>query len=237
MDRLVQTAKIVCVIPARGGSKGVPLKNIRLLAGKPLIAHTIEQVVKAQHDIEVYVSTDDLAIADIATQAGSRVIMRPDSLSGDKSTSESALLHALTEIETKGAIDYVVFLQCTSVFRSSTDIDRAINQIIKDESDSLLSVVPSHRFLWQVSDKGAESINYDFKHRPRRQDMEPQYQENGSIYIFRPWVLRQFNNRLGGKIALYQMDERSAIDIDSELDFKVAELLLSQCTENKIAHQ
>lgn len=231
MDKSVQTPKIVCIIPARGGSKGVPQKNIRLLAGKPLISHTIEQVVHAQYNIEIYVSTDDVAIADISSQAGSRVIIRPVSLAGDKSTSESALLHALNEIESRGSVDFVVFLQCTSVFRSSADIEGAINQIIKDKSDSLLSVVPSHRFLWQASDKGAESINYDFKHRPRRQDMTPQYQENGSIYIFKPWVLRQLNNRLGGKITLYEMDECSAIDIDSELDFKVAELLLLQRTK------
>lgn len=226
MDKPVQTLKIVCIIPARGGSKGVLHKNIRPLAGKPLITHTIEQVVHAQHDIDVYVSTDDPAIADIAAHSGSRVILRPENLSGDTATSESALVHALTEIQYQGPVDYVVFLQCTSVFRTSADIDGALSLIIKDKCDSLLSVVPSHRFLWRIGDKGAESINYDFNNRPRRQDMDRQYQENGSIYIFKPWVLRQLNNRLGGKIALYPMDERSAIDIDTELDFKVAELLL-----------
>jgi CMP-N,N'-diacetyllegionaminic acid synthase len=216
---------IVCIIPARGGSKGVHHKNIKLLIGKPLITHTIEQVKEAKYDLHLYVSTDDSEIADIASHSGSKVIMRPKELSGDLATSESALVHALNQIKLEDTIEYIVFLQCTSVFRTSADIDAAIDLIICERADSLLSVVASHRFLWRVSEDGAESINYDFNHRPRRQDMDVQYQENGSIYIFKPWVLKELNNRLGGKIVLYEMDERSACDIDTEMDFKLAELM------------
>lgn len=230
MNEQTNRCKIVCIIPARGGSKGVPQKNIKLLAGKPLICHSIEHVLLAKHDIDVYVSTDAEEIARVAHLAGSRIIARPEHLSGDVASSESALLHALELIESQRAVDYVVFLQCTSVFRRPEDIDEAIELIVRSNADSLLSVVASHRFLWKATDDSAESINYDFNFRPRRQDMADQFQENGSIYIFKPWVLRERNNRLGGKIVLYEMEERSAIDIDTELDFRLAEFLMLQST-------
>lgn len=226
MNNKINKCKIVCIIPARGGSKGVPQKNIKLLAGKPLICHSIEQVLQAKHEIDLYVTTDAEDIARVAKSAGSQIIDRPEHLSGDLASSESALLHALDIIEAEQIVDYVVFLQCTSVFRSADDIDGAIELIMKSNADSLLSVIVNHRFLWRASDQSAESINYDFNNRPRRQDMENQYQENGSIYIFKPWVLRERNNRLGGKIVLYEMDERSAVDIDSKFDFTLAEYLL-----------
>ncbi|MEP1385362.1 MAG: acylneuraminate cytidylyltransferase family protein [Paraglaciecola sp.] len=218
---------IICIIPARGGSKGIPKKNIQSLAEKPLIQHSIQQAKDAEGISAVYVTTDDEVIASIATQVGSQVITRPESLSGDTASSESALLHALTEIEQKGEVDYVVFLQCTSPFRAATDIDNAINIIRSENSDSLLSVVDNHRFLWRNTNNGAESINYDFQNRPRRQDMEVQYMENGSIYIFKPWVLKELNNRLGGKVSIYVMDEKSAIDIDTAYDFKLAKAIFN----------
>ena len=213
---------IVAIIPARGGSKGIPHKNIKLLGGKPLISHSIEQAIQAAYVSDVYVSTDDPIIADSASEAGSQVIVRPENLSGDTASSESALLHALNEIEKNQHVDYVVFLQCTSPFRSSADIDAAIDIIKSEDSDSLLSVVTNHRFLWRKTANGAESINYDFNHRPRRQDMDIQYMENGSIYIFKPWVLKKLGNRLGGKVSMYVMDEYSATEIDSEYDLTLA---------------
>ena len=125
-------------------------------------------------------------------------------------------------------IDLVVFLQCTSPIRTGADIDNGIRKVKTESADSLLSVSPSHRFMWQEVDGIAKSINYDYRHRPRRQDMQPQYVENGSIYIFRPWVLKQLNNRLGGKIALLTMSEAASWEIDSLLDFEIAESLLKK---------
>lgn len=217
--------RIAAIIPARGGSKGVPGKNIRILKEKPLITYSIEQAIQSSFITDVYVSTDDKYIKEVAEHGGAKVISRPYDISGDNASSESALLHVLGSINVE--FDYIVFLQCTSPFRKPSDIDNAILKIVEEKSDSLLSVISNHRFLWRNTTLGVESINYDYKFRPRRQDMSIQYQENGSIYIFKPWVLKETSNRLGGKISMYVMGEMSGVDIDSEFDFTLAEALLS----------
>lgn len=218
---------IIAIIPARGGSKGIPGKNIRLLNGKPLIAYSIEAAREAKMVDQVYVSTDDTQIAQVATDYGASVIHRPPELATDTASSESALLHALEAIEeSEVQPELVVFLQCTSPLRTSTDINLAIQQLRAEGADSLLSVSPSHRFLWHQVDGVAESINYDYRYRRRRQDMNPQYVENGSIYIFKPWVLKEVRNRLGGKISLFPMSEVAAHEIDSIQDFQIAEFLI-----------
>ena len=217
---------IIAVIPARGGSKGVPQKNIRMLGSKPLVAHTIEQALAAKSVQSVFVTTDCQRIASVSSSFGASIVMRPNSISSDTASSEAALLHALDTVETQRPIDYIVFLQCTSPFRRRDDIDNAVNLIVNERADSLLSVVPSHRFIWSLVDGKATSINYDYRQRPRRQDMPLQYMENGSIYVFKPSVLTVYKNRLGGRVVLYPMDEVSAIDIDSEQDLLVAETLI-----------
>jgi len=215
--------KVAAIIPARGGSVGVKNKNTRLLAGKPLIVHTIEQALASESVSNVYVTTDSTAIAEVSRACGAEVIIRPQELAADTSTSESALQHAQSQLQQQNIeFDYWVFLQCTSPIRSDNDIENAIQLIQRDDADSLLSVVENHGFLWRETAQGAESINYDFRQRPRRQDMELQFQENGSIYIYKPWVLNQLNNRLGGKISLYTMAQNSMIDIDTEWDFMLA---------------
>ncbi|MGB8700723.1 MAG: hypothetical protein WCD18_15005, partial [Thermosynechococcaceae cyanobacterium] len=119
-------------------------------------------------------------------------------------------------------------LQCTSPMRSGIDIDRAIDKIQAEKSDSLLSVSPSHKFIWEETNSDVHSINYDFFRRPRRQEMSRQYVENGSIYIFKPWVLKELGNRLGGKISLFPMSTIAAWEIDSELDLEIVEFLLKR---------
>jgi N-acylneuraminate cytidylyltransferase len=216
--------KIICLIPARGGSKGVARKNIKLLAGKPLIAYTIEAALKVSIIDDVYVTTDDKEIAAIAKEYGAKVIDRPVQLACDTATSEAALLHAQALLlDSKVEISLIVFLQCTSPFRTSVDIERAILQLKSEEADSLLSVSPTHKFLWEMKNGEAYSINYNYKCRPRRQDMNQQYVENGSIYIYKPCVLEKYENRLGGKVTLYVMRENQILDIDTEEDFYYAE--------------
>ena len=218
---------VVAIIPARGGSKGIPGKNIRLLNDKPLIAYSIEASCEAKMVDQVYVSTDDHHIAQVATDYGASIIHRPPELATDTASSESALLHALEIIEESGTQpELVVFLQCTSPLRTSTDIDLAIQQLRDEKADSLLSVSPSHRFLWEEVNGWAKSINYDYRQRPRRQDMNPQYVENGSIYIFKPWIIKEYKNRLGGKISLFPMGEVATQEIDTPIDFEIAEFLL-----------
>ena len=223
------SVKTILIILARGGSKGIPRKNLRLLNERPLIAHSILDAMEAQLVNQVYVSTDDQEIAIIAKELQASVIERPADLAGDTASSESALIHALSAIE-KAEVksDLIVFLQCTSPVRTGADIDAAIQKLQAEEADSLVSVSPSHRFLWEQVSGEAKSINYDYRHRPRRQDMNPQYVENGSIYIFKPWVLKELGNRLGGKISLFPMSEAAAHEIDSPLDFEIAEFLLKQ---------
>jgi N-acylneuraminate cytidylyltransferase len=224
---------MITIIPARGGSKGIPRKNILPIAGQPLISYSIKQAKKTSHVERTIVSTDDQEIATIAQNYGAEVIMRPAEISGDTASSESALIHALDYL--KHTEDYepdlVVFLQCTSPLRKDDDIEKAIIQFQKERADSLLSVSPGHSFLWEQIDGIAQSINYDYRNRPRRQDMNPQFRENGSIYIFKPWVLQEHNNRLGGEVSLYVMDE-PCIDIDSMLDFEMAEFLLTRKKTN-----
>ncbi len=222
-----KSGRVICIIPARGGSKGIPHKNIRLLGGKPLIAYSIEVARGAAGVDDVYVSTDDGAIADVSLACGAKVIDRPVELAGDTASSEAALRHALDMLEVDGVdVDLLVFLQCTSPLRTHADIECAISCLRTEGADSLLSVVPSHKFLWEMRAGVAVSTNYDYRNRPRRQDMIPQYAENGSIYIFKPWVLRELGNRLGGKVSLYVMREDQNLDIDTEDDWKFAEYTL-----------
>jgi CMP-N,N'-diacetyllegionaminic acid synthase len=220
---------VVCVIPARGGSKGVPQKNIRQLNNLPLIVHSILDAQQAMGIDHVYVSTDSPEIAAVASEAAAEVILRPDDLATDTASSESALIHALDVIEAQGIeVDLVVFLQCTSPIRTGQDIDDAIAQLQSEDADSLLSVSPSHRFLWHQVDGVAKSINYDYCHRQRRQDMLPQFMENGSLYVFKPWVLKQHGNRLGGKVTMFMMNDAASWEIDSLLDFEIAEFLMKK---------
>ncbi|MFO8015863.1 MAG: acylneuraminate cytidylyltransferase family protein [Candidatus Woesearchaeota archaeon] len=221
---------IVSIIPARGGSKGIPGKNIKELAGKPLIAHTIEQSINSKLVTRTIVSTDDDEIAEISKKYGAEVVMRPDELAVDTAPSEPVILHVLDTLKEKEGWEpgLVVFLQCTSPLRKKDDIDNAISTLQKDEADSLLSVAPNHAFIWKYDreKKTAYSVNYDYKNRPRRQDMEPEYKENGSIYVTKPEIWRNENNRLGGRIALHVMDPADSLEIDDPFDFWLIERII-----------
>jgi CMP-N,N'-diacetyllegionaminic acid synthase len=224
--------EVLAIIPARGGSKGIPGKNLRPLAGKPLLVHTIEHALAAAQVSRVVVSTDDAEIADVARRAGAEVVDRPAEIAGDDAPSEAALRHVLDVLAAREryAPDLVVFLQCTAPIRRPGDVDGAIRKLVESGADSLLSVVPAHCFLWRETDGRAVAVNYDPERRPRRQDRAPEYRENGSIYVFAPRVLRERHNRLGGEIVLYEMDARSAVDIDDPEDLALCEHLLANPT-------
>ena len=220
----------IAIVPARGGSKGLPRKNVRPLMGEPLIAHTIRQSLRSELISRTFVSTDSDEIASIAVQHGAEVIWRPSDISGDEATSEQALNHALDELERRESYvpELVAFLQCTSPIRREHDIDRAIETLIDSSSDSLLSVCRFHRFIWRIKQEAPVSQNYDFRSRQLRQDLSPEFMENGAIYVFKPWVLREFDNRLGGKIQLYEMDYFSSFEIDTMEDFILCEAILQR---------
>lgn len=219
---------VLAIIPARGGSRRLPRKNLAEIAGRPLIVHSIEQAVQCPAVTRTVVSTDDLEIEQISRAAGAEVIKRPPDISTDTATSESALLHVLESLEEREQYrpELVVFLQCTSPVREQHDIQQAIQRLIDTGADSVFSATESKWLLWRLVGFCAESFNYDYRARKREQDMIPEWRENGSIYVFRPWVLRQYGNRLGGKIAHYEMGYWSSFQVDSAEDLELCDWIL-----------
>jgi len=220
--------KVVAVIPARGGSKGVPRKNIRVLAGRPLIAHSIQAARQSKHVSRVIVSTEDAEISRIAREWGAEVVPRPLELASDTASSESALLHVLDYLsrEEHYTPDVVVFLQATSPLRQPGDIDRAVEVLYRKEADSVFSVRRSHDFYWRKDGETLTPVNYDYRRRPRRQELGEEYMENGSIFVVRTELLRETGNRLGGRIAVYEMGEWESFQIDTERDVVLLEQLM-----------
>ena len=220
--------RICAIIPARGGSKGVPRKNIQLLAGKPLVAYSIEHALQARQVSRTIVSTEDDEIAKVARQYGAEVVMRPPELATDTASAESVLLHVMSFLEqTEGYTpSLVVLLQPTSPLRKPDDIDNAIDTLNAAGADSLVSCCRSYNFYWRWEDGQLISVNYDYRDRPRRQDFTPEYIENGSIYVTKTEILKQHGNRLGGRISLYEMNPLDSLQIDTEEDFLLLEQLL-----------
>jgi CMP-N,N'-diacetyllegionaminic acid synthase len=219
--------EILAIIPARGGSKGVPSKNMRKLGDKPLICHTIQTAQSSQFLDRIIVSTDDEQIAKTALKWGAEIpFIRPKDLARDETPTEPVLIHAVEYLNQSEEYepDYVVLLQPTSPFLDSTTIDRGINIIQEEEADSLLSVVEDRHFYWKLVNG---EIVPEYKVRKRRQDLTPKYRENGALYITKRETLMKKNNRLGGKIAYILMEEIDSIEIDSLFDFWLAEKILA----------
>jgi CMP-N,N'-diacetyllegionaminic acid synthase len=217
----------VCVIPARGGSKGVHRKNIRLLAGKPLVAYSIERSLQSKLVDRTIVSTEDEEIAEVCKSCGAEVVKRPIELAGDHIDNEPVMLHVLKCLRERENFvpDYVVLLEPTGIFRRKSDIDNAIGKITDENGDSLLSVYECDVFFWS---RDAKALNYDYKHRPRRQDKLWEFVENGAITITRTEILTKEKCRLGGKIILYEMPKEISCEIDTIHDFETAECMLKQ---------
>ncbi len=219
----------VAIIPARGGSKGLKEKNICPVAGKPLLAWTIQQALASSSIDKVFVSTDSLVIAAVARQYGAEVIERPPELSGDKASSESAILHALgvIEVEYEMPVSTVVFLQATSPLRRAGDIDAAVEVFRREGADSLISVTKADDLtLWESREGKWASVNFDYRHRGMRQDRPTQFIENGSIYIFTPETLATFNNRIGEKLSAYEMEFWQTWEIDTLEEIDLIEYYL-----------
>ena len=230
MATTAKRASAITIIPARGGSKRVPGKNSLTLAGRPLVAHSVQHAQASAYVETVYVSTDDAQIASIAERYGAEVIPRSPELAGDEASSESALLEVLDARTKQGLVDpdLVVFLQCTSPSRRPGEVDRAIEALLDEGADSLLSVVQDAALLWQLDGDRLQAVNWNPGSRPREQELSHQYRENGSIYVFRPEVLRETGNRLGGRIALHVMDYWSQFQLDEPEDRELLEWILTR---------
>jgi len=219
--------RTVAIIPARGGSKGIPGKNLMDFCGKPLLAWSIIQAKQTPQIDAVYVSSDSDDILSVAQAWGAIAIRRPDQISGDKEPSESAILHALQTIN--ATVDTVVFLQATSPLRKPDDLSNGLFQFQHEKDDSLFSAAILEDFLiWQRNDHDKlQSVNYDYLNRGRRQDRKEQYVENGSFYISKPEII-QAGNRLGGQIGMYLMDFWQSFEIDAREDVELVTLLFNK---------
>ena len=223
-----KSKKAIAIIPARGGSKGILGKNIKLFNGKPLINYSIEYALKSELICDVFVTTDNHEIAEISEKAGAKIILRPDEISGDTATTESAIEHALTQINSNPEL--VVLLQATSPLRPKNSLSKIIEHFINKKLDSLLTISPTHRFFWEIKNEIAIA-NYDYINRPRRQDMKEndiKYIENGSVYIFTKMNFKKSKNRLGGKIGYYIFPEEYSFEIDSINDWISLEQIAKQ---------
>lgn len=217
--------KVLGLIPARGGSKGLPRKNVRLLAGRPLISWTINSALKSKYINLVVVSTEDREIADISRKCGAEVpFFRPKKLSQDKSLRNEVILHALNSIK---GFDYVVLLQPTSPLRTTDSIDQAFKEFIESGAKSCVSVTeqhPSPEWIFKINEKNRifnKQKNFILQNR---QDLPKYYALNGAIYIT---SVDHFLNYEGNDPFVcddtfpYVMNKGNSIDIDDEIDFSI----------------
>lgn len=228
--RATVPARTVAIIPARGGSKGVPRKNLQTVGGVPLVQRAIQAARAAEGIDLVVVSTDDAEIAALSVAAGATVIRRPAEISGDTASSESAILHALDELAQRGeSFDVVAFLQATSPFIPSDALAAAVREVRADRADSVFSAFESYGFLWRRGDDGeAIAINHEAAHRPRRQDREPHHLESGAFYVFRADGFRESAHRFFGRIRIAEVPEWTAIEIDDEQQLGIARALAAR---------
>ncbi len=225
---------VLGIIPARGGSKAVPRKNIRLLNGRPLIAHTIEQAASAQMLTSVVVSTDDDEIAQVAREYGAEAIMRPAYLALDDTPMLPVLLHALEYVGRP--YDVVVILQPTSPLRTADDIDRSVHLLLFTGADTVVTISrvskASHPLLAQRIDGNrlhpflADRAPHRAGEAPHRQGLPPVVRVNGAVYAIRRETLVVENRIIGNDVRGVWMESSRSIDIDTEEDLFIAEALI-----------
>ena len=212
---------IAAIIPARMGSKRIKMKNLKNLRGIPLIAWTINALRKSDiFDGNIYVSTEDFRIEDVAHNYGAKIIPRPSELANDTIHIDASIIHAVKYLRDKGKdFTYIGIFQPTTPFRKPIDIKQGYNKIKEECADSLFYATELKRFIWTREPK---PINYDYKNRPRSQDKVWELVETGD-YITKSDTLLKYNNRFGGKISYYITSPLSYFDLDTPLDWKIAE--------------
>ena len=222
---------MIAIVPARGGSKGLPGKNIRPLMGKPLLAYTIEEALRSQFIDEVIISTDDLKISEVATCYGASCpFMRPPELAGDNSLAIDTYLYTVDRLEKEYGcnINDIVVLQPTSPLRVAEDIDGAISLFREKKADSVVTFTKeAHPVSWHKLIDSDQRIHSLFEEKlQNRQDVRETYYPNGSVYVFRMDLLRQ-HKYYSKKSFAYIMPFERSVDIDSLNDFLYAEFLMT----------
>ena len=219
---MIKNKKIYAIIPARGGSKGIPKKNIIDFDGYPLIYHSINFAKQSKFVDEVIVSTDSPEIKKIAEGYHANILDRPENISRDDSSTELAIKHIINEYNIHSD-SIIVLLQPTSPIRPIGVLDKMLVDFINKNFDSMVSISPCHPLNWKL--KSDELIcQYDYKNRPMRQQFKKDdfiYDENGSVYIFNPKLIIKNNNRLGGKIGYEIFPEEYGRQIDTFLDLEI----------------
>lgn len=206
----VRTHSVLGIIPARGGSKGVPRKNIRLAAGKPLLVWTIEAAQQSKYLERWVVSTEDAEITEIARRHGAEVLPRPPELASDEASTVSVLQHVLEQIPA----EVVVVLAPTSPIRRDGLIDACIEKFFAEEADSLGTV---HK-----------DYSYEYgQDMPRRQEIRPRLVDNGNVYVLRSSVI-QARRWLGDRLAVFETTREEGVEVDDEFDLWLAEQVLKK---------
>ncbi|MEU0370797.1 acylneuraminate cytidylyltransferase [Streptomyces sp. NPDC006283] len=246
---------VLAVIPARGGSKGVPAKNLAAVGGVPLVARAVRACLDAPLVTHVAVSTDDPRIAAVAREAGAEVVLRPAAIAGDTATSEAAVLHAMDAHEAvHGApVDVVLLVQCTSPFVAREDVEGVARAVVEDGADSAVTVAPFHGFVWRETDGAGEAaeapeaeraaggtavlarttrdtgtgygVNHDSAFRPRRQDRPQDFLETGAAYAMSATGFREAGHRFFGRTALVRTDPARVLEVDDPHDLARARAL------------
>jgi YrbI family 3-deoxy-D-manno-octulosonate 8-phosphate phosphatase len=223
--------RVLAVIPARGGSKGVPAKNLLPVGGVPLVARAVRECRATRLVTDVVVSTDDQAIAAAAREAGAEVVLRPAAIAGDTATSEAAVLHAMDAHEALhgSPVDVVLLVQCTSPFITREDIDGVAGAVAENGADTALTVANFHGFIWRdaadESTEGGNGVNHDKSFRPRRQDRPQDFLETGAAYAMDAVGLRKHQHRFFGRTELVRTDPARVLEIDDPHDLARARAL------------
>lgn len=208
---------------ARGGSKRLPNKNIKPMAGQPMLSYTIDAAIETIG--HCYVSTDDEAIMKVAQNYKGNVLGRPSELALDTTPASAVLNYIFTEQLTDDGV--VLFLNSTSPLRTAFDINIALAEFERGDYDSLVSVCKTGKFFWEIRQETAVPINYDPYHRKRSQDVSPIFQENGAIYISTTEFIRSHNGQwLGGNIGIIPMPSCRSFEVDSLEDFRLCEAII-----------
>lgn len=218
--------KGIVVIPARGGSKGIPRKNVRLLGGKPLIAYSIENALNSAHNLKVVVSTDDEEIARISKAYGAEVVMRPKQLATDEVTLDPVIFYTVNQVERneKASYDYVLTMQPTSPLLSVVTLDAAISYYLEHDFDTVLSGINQPHLSWTEKDG---KIVPNYKERLNRQYLPKDLFETGAFFISKRSFVVQ-NSRFGSNVSVFEIPKKEAIDIDTPQDWWVAEKELNK---------